>query len=219
MYIPEAGPNVPRRGNWFFRWLGRLILRLIGWRIEGELPNVTHTVVVGAPHTSNFEGIIMLGTMFSMGLRLNIMGKDSLFGFPHGPLLRWIGMIPIDRSKANDVVSATAITIREADKLWICMAPEGTRKGADKWKSGFWHIARTAGVPILPVRFDYGRKVFTIGPVLEPGDDLEADLQTLYDHYVDAEPRHWDRLSGPLRRMREARGETLPDRRASEHPQ
>lgn len=212
MYIPEAGPNVPRRGNWFFRWLGRLILRLIRFRIVGKLPNVTHAVVIGVPHTSNYEGLIMLGSMFSMGLRLNIMAKDSLFKFPYGGLLRWIGLVAIDRSKANNVVEATALTLKEADRLWICMAPEGTRKGADEWKSGFWHIAKIAGVPILPVKFSYGDRTFYIGEPFFPGDDPKADLQTMIELYADCEPRHWSRLSGPLRRLREARGETIPPR-------
>ncbi len=213
MHIPQAGPNVPRRGNWFLRWIGRMILHLIGWRIEGELPDVPHTVVIGVPHTSNFEGIIMLGTMFSMSLRLNIMAKDSLFKFPYGGLLRWIGMVAIDRTKSNDVVEATALTLKDADKLWICMAPEGTRKGADKWKSGFWHIARAANVPVFPVCFSYADKVFRLGKPFIPGDDLQADMEMLYNFYADAQPRHWERLSGPLRRIREARGETIPVRK------
>ena len=96
--------RIPRRGNAFSRWLGLLLLRLIGWRIVGQLPNVPKAVVIGAPHSSNYDGLVAAATVLALQVRIGLMAKDSLFRWPFASSLRWLGGIPIDRLSSRGVV-------------------------------------------------------------------------------------------------------------------
>jgi 1-acyl-sn-glycerol-3-phosphate acyltransferase len=178
-------PNAPRvKPNAFTRWLGRTVLRLGGWRMEGEFPDIPKLVLIGAPHSSNWDGFWGLAAKLALGLDIRILGKDSLFKVPlMGVLLRRLGVIPVDRSAAHGVVEQSAMMIQRADRFWYGLAPEGTRKPVERWKTGFWKIARAAGVPVLPAYFHYGRKVIGIGPPFELGDDMGADLARIREWY------------------------------------
>lgn len=195
-----VGPRVPRRGNAFSRWLGRTVLRLMGWRLEGAIPDLPKMVMIGAPHTSNMDGVIALATLTALGLRAGTMIKDSAFKGFMGPLLRWFGAIPIDRKSPKGVVEQSVDTFNKAPALLLLIAPEGTRGGAAEWKRGFHHIARGAGAPILPAAVDYVRKRVLFGPPVTPGADYAGDLCILIDFYrANGSPRHPQRLSQPLR--------------------
>ena len=160
------------------------MLRLGGWRMEGEFPDIPKLVLIGAPHSSNWDGIWGLAAKLALGLDIKILGKDSLFKVPlMGVLLRRLGVIPVDRSAAHGVVEQSAMMIQRADRFWYGLAPEGTRKPVERWKTGFWKIARAAGVPVLPAYFHYGRKVIGIGPPFELGDDMAADLARIREWY------------------------------------
>lgn len=178
-------PNAPRvKPSAFTRWLGRTVLRLGGWRMEGEFPDIPKLVLIGAPHSSNWDGFWGLAAKLALGLDIRILGKDSLFKVPlMGVLLRRLGVIPVDRSAAHGVVEQSAMMIQRADRFWYGLAPEGTRKPVERWKTGFWKIARAAGVPVLPAYFHYGRKVIGIGPPFELGDDMGADLARIREWY------------------------------------
>ena len=178
-------PNAPRvKPSAFTRWLGRTVLRLGGWRMEGEFPDIPKLVLIGAPHSSNWDGFWGLAAKLALGLDIRILGKDSLFKVPlMGVLLRRLGVIPVDRSAAHGVVEQSAMMIQRADQFWYGLAPEGTRKPVERWKTGFWKIARAAGVPVLPAYFHYGRKVIGIGPPFELGDDMGADLARIREWY------------------------------------
>lgn len=178
-------PSLPRvRPNRFVRWLGRGILRMGGWRMEGAFPDLPKAVLIGAPHSSNWDGLWGFGAKMALGLDVRILGKDSLFKVPVlGHVLRRLGVIAVDRSAAQDVVEQAAQMIRQADHFWYGLAPEGTRKQVDRWKTGFWKIARAADVPVVPAYFHYGRKVLGIGPVLDLSDDMDADLRRIRDWY------------------------------------
>lgn len=178
-------PNAPRvKPNAFTRWLGRTVLRLGGWRMEGEFPDIPKLVLIGAPHSSNWDGIWGLAAKIALGLDIKILGKDSLFKVPlMGVLLRRLGVIPVDRSAAHGVVEQSAMMIRRADRFWYGLAPEGTRKPVERWKTGFWKIARAADVPVLPAYFHYGRKVIGIGPPFALGEDMAADLARIREWY------------------------------------
>jgi 1-acyl-sn-glycerol-3-phosphate acyltransferase len=120
-----------------------------------------------------------------------VLGKDSLFRVPLlGAVLRHLGVIPVDRSAAHGVVEQAAAMIRRADKIWFALAPEGTRKPVERWKTGFWKIARAAGVPVLPAYFHYPDKVIGIGPVFQPGDDMAADIARLRAWYRPWQGKH-----------------------------
>lgn len=172
----EPGPEVPRRGNRLSRWLCRTVLRLFGWRVEGELPNLPRFVIAAAPHTSNWDfplGVLARG---AMGLQAGFLGKDALFRGPFGMFMRWMGGTPVDRSASHGVVAETVRIIREADRFVLALAPEGTRKRVTEWRSGFIHVARGAGIPVVLGVFDYGNRVVRLGPTLWMSDDPIADM-------------------------------------------
>lgn len=165
------------------RGLGRLWLRLFGWRVEGRLPHHTRAVVIAAPHTSNWDLPFMLAVSWVLGVRPAWLGKHLLFRPPFGGLMRWLGGIPVDRRAPGGMVAEAAARLREADRLMLVVPPSGTRSRAVHWKSGFYHIARTAGVPILCTFLDYRRRVGGIGPTVVPTDDVAADMTIIRAFY------------------------------------
>jgi 1-acyl-sn-glycerol-3-phosphate acyltransferase len=177
--VPTLGANVPQRGNAFSRWIGRLGLVLLRFRFEGPVPNVQRLVMIVAPHTSNWDFLVGLFAKLALGLRARFIGKHTLFRGPFGAFLRWLGGIPVDRNAPGGIVESAIEALRTADKLYLVIAPEGTRKKVPAWRSGFYRIARGAGVPILPVAFDYGKRRVRFAPLFEPSGDYEADLPTL----------------------------------------
>ena len=161
----------------------RGILRLAGWRLAGEFPDVSKVVLIAAPHSSNWDAII--GLLFKIGVRLQVrfIGKREAFVWPLGPILRALGGIAIDRSAAHGVVEAIQHEFATHERFWIALAPEGTRKKVHKWKTGFWHMARAADVPILPIYFHYPQKIIGIGPLFRTSADLAADMARIREFY------------------------------------
>ncbi len=162
----SLGPNVPRRGNAFSRWLGRMVLRAMGWRLLGTVPDLPKMIMIGAPHTSNMDGVVSFAAMTALGLRAGTMVKDSAFRGATGVLLRWLGAQPIDRRSAKGVVEQTIDAFNRLPAFVLLLAPEGTRSAAPEWKRGFYHVARGARVPVLPAAIDYDHKRITFGPPL-----------------------------------------------------
>jgi 1-acyl-sn-glycerol-3-phosphate acyltransferase len=198
MSLP-LGPKVPRRGNAFSRWLGRAVLRAMGWRLEGAVPDLPKMVVIGAPHTTNMDGVIAFAVLTALGLRAGTMIKDSAFKGPFGWLLRWLGALPIDRASPKGVVEQTVDAFARQPQFVLLLAPEGTRSAAPEWKRGFWHVARGAGVPVVPVAIHYAAKRVLFGEPLSPGTDYDADLARLLGFFAAASsPCHPERLSRPL---------------------
>jgi 1-acyl-sn-glycerol-3-phosphate acyltransferase len=159
------------------------ILRICGWRREGRLPNIPKYVMLVAPHTSNWDMPIGMAIVFAFKLKLNWLAKESLFRWHFGGLIRWLGGIPINRSKSCDVVARSIQTFKDKKKMVMVVAPEGTRKKANYWKTGFYHIAIGANVPIVMGFIDYARKVGGIGPTLIPTGDIEFDMQKIRCFY------------------------------------
>ncbi len=195
---PVIGPQVPRRGNAFSRWFARLVLRLMGWRFVGEVPDLPKMVLIGAPHTSNMDGVLALATLTAMGIRAGTMIKDTAFHGLLGVLLRWFGALPVNRRSPKGIVEQTVDVFRAQSQFVLLIAPEGTRSAAADWKRGFHHVARGAGVPIVPAAIDYQRKRVTFGAPLTAGD-YEADFRTLMTFYgAHSVPRHPERTSRPV---------------------
>ena len=191
--LPPNAPRMPR--NRFIESLGRAILRAFGWRMVGGFPDIPKAVVIAAPHSSNWDGLLGFGAKFGMGVKLSILGKDALIRIPLlGRILRWQGVIPVDRSAPHGVVGQAAQAIRDADRMWYAIAPEGTRRWVERWKPGFWHIARNAGVPVIPAYFDYANKVIGIGPPFELSDDMQADIARIQRWYKPFKGRNHDVL-------------------------
>ena len=189
--LPPNAPRMPR--NRFVEWFGRTILRVGGWRMVGAFPDVAKAVVIAAPHSSNWDGLWGFAAKLALGVKLSILGKDSLLRIPVlGPLLRWQGVIPVDRSAPHGVVDQAVNAIRNAERMWYVIAPEGTRKPVERWKPGFWHIAHKADVPVIPMYFDYPRRIVGIGPPFEPGDDMSADIARIQRWYKPHRGRNHD---------------------------
>jgi 1-acyl-sn-glycerol-3-phosphate acyltransferase len=181
--FPPVPPNVPQFGPSAVGPLCRWIFAHCGWRVAGEFPDVAKLVLIAAPHSTNWD--VVWGLFAKVGLRLDVhfIGKREAFFWPLGPLLRGFGGIAIDRKAAQNVVGTMRAEFDRRERFWLAIAPEGTRKRVSKWKSGFWRIAREAGVPILPVYFHYPEKTIGLGPLFHPGDDLEADIARLREFY------------------------------------
>lgn len=183
--VPARPPQAPVRTSRFGRWLGRTVLRLGGWRVVGELPDVPKLVLIGAPHSSNWDGVWGFAAKLAMGADFRVLGKDTLVRMPLvGPLIRRLGVIPVDRSAARGVVEQVAKVIRDSDRCWYALAPEGTRRRVETWKAGFWRIARAADVPVLPLYFHYPDKVIGLGPLWTMTGDFEADMARIRAWYA-----------------------------------
>lgn len=196
------GARLPRRGNAFSRALGLWLLRLIGWRVTGRFPDEPKAVVIVAPHTSNYDGLVTVAALLALGLRLSFFMKHTAFPWPLGGLIRWFGGVPVNREASGDLVAFSAARFAEKEQLWVAIAPEGTRHAAESWKSGFYWIAHRAQVPIVGAAFDYAKKEVRILDTLMPSGNLEEDLPLLLRQFADITPAHPQRLSRPLRDLR-----------------
>lgn len=167
---------VPRRGGWITPAIGMVLMRLFGWRATGEFPNIRKVMVAVAPHTSNWDFTVGVMIMWALDLRLNFFGKHTLFKGMFGKWMRSIGGIPVDRDSAHGLVGEAVNAFNERETLWFAIAPEGTRKKVERFKSGFMHIATQANVPVLLVSFDLVDRTVHFGEVLQPSGDVAADV-------------------------------------------
>lgn len=168
----------------FFYLFSVIVLKLTGWRAEGQFPDGLHkAVVIAAPHTTNWDMPFSLMIAFKLRLPVYWLGKQSIFKFPFGGLMRWMGGVPVERSRSNNLVDGLVQRFAEQDKLLIMMAPEGTRAQVEAWKSGFYHIAQGAAVPIVLAYIDYPNKRGGIGPTFIPTGNYEHDLLEIQQFY------------------------------------
>ena len=164
--------------------LAHFILSLIGWRTHAIRPHTSGYIIIGAPHTSNWDFGLMLLLMAAEQLPIRFMGKDSLFRGPLGPLMRSLGGIPVNRRERTKLVDQIAAKFEEYDDLIIGIAPEGTRSKASHWKTGFYYIALKAKVPIAMAYLDYGNRIIGVGPNFTPSGDLKADFEIIREFYT-----------------------------------
>lgn len=175
--VPEhLPPQAPRLPDSWFKRLCRWAVRRTGWRIVGDLPDVPKLVIIGAPHSSYWDGVYGLLMMMAIRLNLGVMIKREVFSGPLGPIVRWLRMIPIDRGAATDIVGQMVERFATRERMWLGITPEGTRKPVTQWKSGFLRIAHAAQVPIQPVFIDYPSRTFTLGPLVRTTGDMEGDM-------------------------------------------
>lgn len=182
--MPEIGESTPRRGNALSMASARAVMRAAGWQILGEVPDVPKMLLVGAPHTSNWDYIFTVLTMYSLGIDLHYVGKSSLFDNPLGGVMRYLGGVSLDRATSQGFVDQMVEEFNHRDTFILAIMPEGTRRKVEKWRSGFYYIALGAGVPIVLVIFDYGRKIMHLGPAIWPSGDYEADLAEIQSHFA-----------------------------------
>ena len=189
MWPPQIQHNTVTTGRIRY-WLARLWLGLLGWDVVGELPAHRKFVLIGAPHTSNWDFFIGIPALYIFRIKAFWMGKHTLFWGPLGPLSRALGGIAIERSSAHGVVHQTAEQLKAADQLVIGIPPKGTRGRSDYWKSGFYHIAVEARVPIVCGYMDYSTKTARMGLCLEPTGDIAADMDKIREFFAPARGKY-----------------------------
>lgn len=197
--FPTLPPLVPKRGSATTHFLWKQTFLAHGWQFKGEIPNLPKALIIVAPHTSNIDGWFAAMTIFSLGIKITVMGKDSLFKPPFKKLLHWLDVFPVKRSSPEGIIEQIKNKFDSHQAIWVAMSPEGTRSGAEKWKSGFYRIATAAKVPLVMVGFDYKLKQIIFLGVFHPTGDYEKDLKEIQAKYYGITPFHPDKLSYPLR--------------------
>jgi 1-acyl-sn-glycerol-3-phosphate acyltransferase len=167
-------------------WLSVRMLKALGWTLTGAMPaNTPQSVVIAAPHTSNWDFPYTLMVAFAMKLNIQWMGKQQLFRFPFRQLMLWLGGIPVNRSQSTNLVEASVQTLQQAHRdLHLVVPPEGTRSQSRHWKTGFYYIAVGARVPIVLGYMDFATKHSGLGPAFMPTGDLEADMVHIKAFYA-----------------------------------
>ena len=210
--MTERRPTLLSR---FVEWVVLWLYRWKGWTITGEAPTARKFVITGAPHTTNWDFIFFVGTIHKLGLKPSFVGKLSLF---RGPLKRFMydmGGLPVDRSKRNNkYVEQTAAYFEQMDDLALVVAPEGTRGSDGTWRSGFYHIALKAGVPIVPAWVNHATMKGGIGPAIMPTGDYAADLAKIAAYYRSVMPDclRFERLAASAAALKDAATESLKEK-------
>lgn len=182
------------------RSLAATTLRAAGWAFEGPVPPEPKYVMLAAPHTSNWDGLLLIALTRSIGVTIEWMVKDAWVKGPLGPPMRALGAVAVNRSRASNMVDQMIAQFRARERLVLAIPPEGTRRRAERWKSGFYHIARGADVPVVPGYLDFGRKRAGLGPARRMTGDVRADMDALRAFYAEKAPKAFDPSKfGPIR--------------------
>ena len=199
--FPVLPDQVPGRGSALSRGFFKSLFLAQGWQLKGEFPNLPKAVAIISPHTSNIDAWHGFAALLGLGLKVTIFGKHTLFNTPLKPLLEWIGVVPVIRHAPQGHTQQIIEIIRQREQIWVGMAPEGTRKQAEQIRSGFYHIAYGAQIPIVMFSFDYAHKTIHILGVFHPTGHYEQDLDAIYQNYegkFSAKNPHW--LAKPLQK-------------------
>jgi 1-acyl-sn-glycerol-3-phosphate acyltransferase len=167
----------------FAQWFGRSVLRLFGWRVEGQIPNLKRILIIGAPHTSNWDFVYAMAAILGLNIRLRWLGKHSIFKPGVRWFMDWLGGIPVNRSEPESIVENVTKLVERENGIVIGLAPEGTRKKVTKWKTGFLRIAEATECTIVMIGLDFADKRVVLGDSFEPTGDHEADLAAIMAHY------------------------------------
>ncbi len=166
-------------------WLAEKFLKMMGWEFTGSVPDLPRLIIIGAPHTTNWDFIVYLGALRHYRIGASFIGKHTLFRWPLGYFFRKWGGIPVDRSKPSGLVDQVVDAIDKSEKMILVMAPEGTRRAAPFWKSGFLNIAARAGAPILLAYIDFPTKRAGMGPLIEFDGDVSRFMDRCREFYAD----------------------------------
>lgn len=169
--------------------MGNLVFKIFGWKRAGGVPDHPNMVIIAAPHTSNWDFIFLLAAAYSFGISVNWLGKDSLFKTPLGPILRFLGGVPVDRSKPNNLVQSLCVQIDQGDGINLVVPPSGTRRYTEYWKSGFYRIALAAQIPLVCGYLDYTKKEAGLGMAFLP-NEMNADMDKIREFYEPIEGKY-----------------------------
>jgi len=168
-----------------------ILYHILGWKVVNTFPkHLKKYVIIAAPHTSWQDFSMGMLAKYAIGLPANYIGKDSLFKPPFGFIFRWLGGAPVDRSKSNNLVDQIVAIFNTRDQFVLAMSPEGTRKKVAKWKTGFYYIAKGAGVTIVMVTLDFEHKQFKFSEPYYPTNDMEADFKHFHDFFKDVKGKN-----------------------------
>jgi len=177
------------------RGISLILLKVLGWKTSGNLPGARKYIIIVAPHTSNWDLFFAILLAFALKVDGRYIAKRELFRGPFSFLMTWSGAIPVDRSSSHHIVEQMASEFRKREKFVLALAPEGTRRRKDYWKSGFYHIALAAGVPIVLAFIDYAKKTGGAGPLINPTGNLEQDMNIIRDFYLTVSGKHPENTS------------------------
>lgn len=201
-HFPTLPKDIPHRGSRLSRQFFKRLYLAQGWQFEGEFPNLPKAVAIISPHTSNYDGWYAFIAMLGIGIRVTIFGKDTLFKPPFDQFLSWCGVIPVKRDTPHGLTQQIVDVVKSKDKIWIAMAPEGTRKSAENIRTGFYHIATGANIPIVMFAFDYDHKIIRCLGVMHPTNDYEQDLNEILERYRGQfSPKNLAQLAKPLKNL------------------
>lgn len=196
MNIPELGPLTPRRGNVLTRAIGRVLLAVYRWQVIGKMHNAPKLILILAPHTSLWDLYTPNATMMAVGFRSSWLVAAALSFWPLSLFIRWSDGIIVHRSSSHNLVTQIVKEFNDNDSLVLTLSPEGKLSKVIKWKTGFWHIASQAGVPIQLVSLDYGKRATEFGPVIEISDSIDTDMERIQNYYKDVQGRNPDQFGG-----------------------
>ena len=177
-------------GKTLMRWLALLVFKITGWKAAGQRPGLLKYVIIAAPHTSNWDFLYTICLAFIMGIKPRIMMKHTWFRRPMSTVLRWLGAFPVDRSGSHQVVAQSIRAFEKQKRMVMLVPPSGTRKAVHVWRTGFYYIAKGAGVPIVLGYLDYGRKIGGIGPTVNITGQLEEDMRIIQGFYADIKGKY-----------------------------
>lgn len=199
--LPTVPSDAPQRGSELSRKLFKSAYLALGWRFQGDFPNYPKAVAIVSPHTSNYDAFYAFLVMLGIGIKVTIFGKDSLFDVPVlRRILKWVGVIPVKRDTPQGLTQQIVDVIHQHEKIWVAMAPEGTRKNAEKMRSGFYHIAWAAKIPVVVFAFDYDKKIIRCLGVKHLTGNYEQDLSEILSMYKgNFSPKIKSRLAKPLK--------------------
>jgi 1-acyl-sn-glycerol-3-phosphate acyltransferase len=193
--------SVTDQGVHMLSRLSTWLLNLLGWTVHADCPDAEKYVLITAPHTSNWDFPLGIVAARAMSLDIHWMGKHTLFRWPYGWFFRAIGGTPVRRDQALNLIQQLTALFDSSEQMILALAPEGTRSKTDHWKTGFYHIARAANVPVVLAYMDYGKKQVGIGGAFYPGSDIEVTFDQIREFYKDRRGKYPDKES--LIRVRE----------------
>ena len=177
----------------FFQWLGRSVLSILGWKVTGIITNdqaKNNLVVIVAPHTSNWDGVLGIAALAGLDAKITFIGKDTVFKYGLGPLLRYVGGIPVNRKNPGGIIKDAIDQLKIRKGSLIAMSPEGTRAKVKEWKTGFLRIASEIKADIVPASLDFKKKEILLGEIFKPSGDNTKDILDLKKYYSEFAPNH-----------------------------
>ena len=190
MRWPELNPQIPQRGNLFSKWLGRVLMRLLRWQVEGEICPAPKCIFVMAPHTSWWDFTNNFAILLALGLHTSWFIANKYTKGVVGKCLTYFGAVPVERSERTDMVTQMTNQFAQREKFLLAIFPEGTRKPVSNWKTGFWFIAKQAQIPVQLVAVDYQKRATVSGPILTLSDDKDTDIRHMREYFKTIIAKH-----------------------------